>query len=343
MIQGNSKNKFNLDMQITAHALKLTDSDGTSVFKNALEFLQMQEKVYDYYELDKICTIYDVYNIESAVIGQKINYYPKDLPVVDQSDIIIKEKKDIYKIKNLDFINNERSEFVFDLIDIYAQKYKKDYKPRFCGPFSLAANLRGFSNLINDIYDDKNFIKEFFKVINHEVLTPWISMQKERTKIKDIICSGADAWVAVPNVNMDIINNIILPNYKELQDLNKNIYFSILGGARFLKEPVEFLEAQKELNPFLVKGFDPDVEKLGPDIFLDFANLNHADLLLGIDPNFLYNDLGKIYQRIEKYIQAGMKAKKTFTLYFNDVPQDIKPEKFSEIIRYIKKMRKNLD
>jgi len=334
--------KFTLDMQITTHALKVTNSDGRLVFKDAQKFLQMQEKIYNFYSLDKLCTIYDVYNIESAVIGQKINYYVNDLPVIDQSDIIIKEKKDIYKIKNLDFSNNERSKFVLNFIDLYKEKYEENYKPRFCGPFSLAANLRGYGNLINDIYDDKKFVNEFFKVINNEILTPWIDLQRERTGTKDIICSGADAWVAVPNVNLDILNNFILPNYSDLKDLNGNIYFSILGGARFLKNPIEFLKIQKELNPFLVKGFDPDVEILGPDIFLEFANANNMDLLLGIDPNLLYDDLAKIFKRINSYINSGLKTKQRFTLYFNDVPQDIKPEKFSKIIKYIKNIRSDL-
>jgi len=338
MTQSINLKKFTLDMQITAHALKLTNSDGRIVFKDAKKFLQMQEKVCNYYGLDRISTIYDVYNIESAAVGQKINYYQSDLPVIDQSDIIIKEKKDIYKIKNLDYIKSERSKFVLDLIDIYREKYKVDYRPRFCGPFSLAANLRGYNNLINDIYDDINFVSEFFKVINNNILAPWISLQRERTGISDIICSGADAWVAVPNVNIDILNNIIVPNYLELRALCGNIYFSILGGARFLKNPPEFLEIQKELNPFLVKGFDPDVDVLGPDIFLDFANVNDMDLLLGIDPNFLYDNTD-IFKRIDRYINSGLKAKGRFTLYFNDVPQDIDPRKFSEIIQYIKNKR----
>lgn len=343
MLKNKALNKFTLDMQITTHALKVTNSDGRTVFKNAEKFLQMQEKVYDYYKLDKLCTIYDVYNIESAVLGQKINYYLKDLPSIDQSDILIKEKKDINKIKNLNFLKNERSRFVLELIDIYKEKYKEDYKPRFCGPFSLAANLRGYGNLINDIYDDINFVNEFFKVINNNILAPWITLQRERTRSNDIICSGADAWVAVPNVNLDILNNIILPNYSDLRALSENIYFSILGGARFLKNPLEFLKIQKELNPFLVKGFDPDVEVLGSNIFLDFANINGMDLLLGIDPNFLNNDLDSIFKRISSYANSGSKTKKKFTLYFNDVPRDIEPEKFSEIIKYIKSIRSNSD
>lgn len=343
MLKNTASKKFTLDMQITTHALKITNSDGRIVFKDAEKFLQMQEKVYNYYELDKLSTIYDVYNIESAAIGQKINYYLSDLPAIDQTDIIIKEKKDINKIKSLDFLKNERSKFVLDLIDIYRVKYKEDYRPRFCGPFSLAANLRGYNNLINDIYDDKNFVNEFFKVINNNILAPWIALQRERTGSRDIICSGADAWVAVPNVNLDILNNIILPNYSDLRTLSGNIYFSILGGARFLKNPQEFLKIQKELNPFLVKGFDPDVEILGPDIFLDFANINDMDLLLGIEPNFLNNEPDNIFNRIEHYINSGLKAKKRFTLYFNDVPQDIDPEKFSKIIKYIKNKRSNSD
>jgi hypothetical protein len=343
MIKNTALKRFSLDMQMTAHALRITNSDGRIVFKDAGKFLQMQEKVYEYYGLDRLSTIYDVYNIESAALGQKINYYKSDLPAVSQSEIIIKEKKDINKIKSPDFLKNERSGFVLDLIDIYRKKCKDDFKPRFCGPFSLAANLRGYANLINDIYDDKNFVSEFFKVINNNILAPWIALQRERVGRNDIMCSGADAWVAIPNVNLDILKDIILPSYSELKSLSGNIYFSTLGGARFLKNPLELLEIQKELNPFLVKGFDPDVEVLGSGIFLDFANKNGMDLLLGIDPNFLYSKPDDIYKRIDMYIGAGLRAKKKFILYFNDVPQDIEPQKFFKVIEYIKDIRSDLN
>lgn len=145
---------------------------------------------------------------------------------------------------------------------------------------------------------------------------------------------------AISILNFRLIRVKLSGKIKSL--VNGNIYFSILGGARFLKNPMEFLKIQKELNPFPVRGFDPDVEVLGPDIFLEFANANNMDLLLGIDQNLLYDELAKIFERINSYINSGLKTKKRFTLYFNDVPQDIKPEKFSKIIKYIKNIRSDL-
>ena len=335
---------FIFDSQITTHAMYLTGVNAKRMLNDAELFLDTQKYVHSYYGLDKLCTVYDVYNIESEAIGQKIKYFENDMPAVDGSDHLIKEKSDIYKIKNVDFNENSRCRFVLDLIDHYYQTIGPGYKPRFCAPFSLAVNIRGFNNLINDIYSDRGFVRQLFKIINYEVLAPWINMQREKVGDSRIIASGADAWVAIPNVNLEIINDIIIPSYLELKGLVGNVYLALLGGAHYLKDPAKFLYIQKILNPFLVKGLDPDVESLGPDFFTRFAIDNDMDLLLGIDPNFILNSrLEDIYRRIEKYIRSGTAQKNKFTLYFNDIPADISPEKLKMIFSEVKSIRKNVE
>jgi hypothetical protein len=332
--------QFIFDTQITTHALHLTGSDAGAIVNNAAEFFAMQEYVYSFYNLDKICTVYDVYNIEAAALGQKIINFKNDLPSVDVNIPIIKEKSDIYKIKNIDFKNNNRGRFVLDLIDIYRDKTGCNYKPRFCAPFSLAANIRGYGNLINDIYEDKKFTKELFKIINNELLAPWIFMQRERAGNTGAIASGADAWVSIPNVNLEIIENVIIPSYEELKSLSGDIYLSLLGGARHLKYPERYLEMQKIMNPFHVKGTGFDIDALGTNFFRDFADKNKMDLLFGIEASFMADkNIENINKKVSDYIKAGLAVMGSFTLYFNDIPADIDPEKLKAIFRHIKNTR----
>ncbi|HEX7560746.1 MAG TPA: hypothetical protein VF347_01000, partial [Candidatus Humimicrobiaceae bacterium] len=88
------KKQFIFDTQITTHALHLTGRDAEATVNNAAEFFAMQEYVYSFYSLDKICTVYDVYNIEAAALGQKIRNFKNELPSVDVSTPFIKEKSD---------------------------------------------------------------------------------------------------------------------------------------------------------------------------------------------------------------------------------------------------------
>jgi hypothetical protein len=336
----NRKNNFIFDTQITTHAIHLTKSNAIEILNDARLFFEMQKFVYSFYELDKICTVYDVYNIESEVLGQKIKYFENDLPTVDINEPFVKTKSDITKIKNLNFEGSSRARFVLELIEIYKNEIGKDFKPRFCAPFSLAANIRGFTNLINDIYDDKKFVKELFKVINYEILAPWISKQRKKAGNNNLIASGADAWVAIPNVNLSIIENVIIPSYEELKSMVGNIYLSLLGGARFLKRPIEYLEIQKILNPFVVKGTDFDIEILGPEFYKDFATKNNMDLLFGIEANFiLENSIEVIMDRIKNYINIGLSIDKNFTLYLNDIPADISIDKLKKIFKEIRKIQ----
>ena len=105
----------------------------------------------------------------------------------------------------------------------------------------------------------------------------------------------------------------------------------------------KFLEIQKILNPFLVKGLDPDMEELGARFFMDFANKNDMDLLLGIDAGFILNaPLEEIRERIREYIDIGMQAKNDFILYFNDIPGNISPGKLKSILQIVKRIRKSI-
>ncbi len=333
---------FIFDTQITTHAINLTGVNATDFLNDAKLFLDTQRYVFSYYGLDKLCTIYDVYNIEAEALGQKMKYFKNDMPAVDTGRPFIENKSDIKKIEDIDFKKNKRCRFVLDLIDLYQKEIGEGFKPRFCAPFSLAVNIRGFNNLINDIYSDPKFVKELFSRINHSLIAPWIELQREGLKDQVRIASGADAWIAIPNVNLDILENIVIPSYLELQELTGNIYLALLGGARYLEHPVRFLEIQKILNPFLDKGLDPDMEVLGAGFFAGFANDNSMDLLLGVDANFILNSpLEEINKRIKEYIDIGLMINKDFILYFNDIPGNISPEKLKSIFQIVRRIRNN--
>ncbi|MCL5069548.1 MAG: uroporphyrinogen decarboxylase family protein [Actinobacteria bacterium] len=115
----NIKRSFIFDTQITTHAIRLANVNAVEILNDARLFLGTQKYVYSYYGLDKICTVYDVYNIESEALGQKVKYFDRDLPAVDGKNPFIKEKSDLNKIKNIDFYNNRRCRFVLDLIGSY--------------------------------------------------------------------------------------------------------------------------------------------------------------------------------------------------------------------------------
>ena len=335
----NSKD-FVFDTQITTHAIRLTGTDAVKMLNDAQLFLDTQMKVYELYGLDKLCTLYDVYNIESAVLGQKIIYFKDDFPAVDTSSPIIRDSSDLKMIKNMDFDNHPRSRFVLDLIGLYQERVKPDFKPRFCAPFSLAVNIRGFENLISDIYSDKRFVRELFKRVNYDLIAPWVTLQRSRIKDNSRTASGQDAWTAIPNVNVKIMEEVIIPSFKELQDLLGNLYLSMLGGARYLKDPTRFLDIQLALNPVLVKGLDPDTEALGPEFFRDYANKKDIDLLLGIEPNILMDgSLEEIDRRIKKYIDVGTTVNNNFILYFNDIPADISTGRLQKIFQMVKGYR----
>jgi hypothetical protein len=51
---------FVFDAQITTHAVYLTGKDAEEVLTDAPVFLEMQKYIYNYYNLDRLSTVYDL-------------------------------------------------------------------------------------------------------------------------------------------------------------------------------------------------------------------------------------------------------------------------------------------
>ena len=63
----------------------------------------------------------------------------------------------------------------------------------FTAPFSLAANVRGYENLVDDMYARPDFVHRLFKFLCDEVLGPHIEAMRTEVGLSDLILDGRDA------------------------------------------------------------------------------------------------------------------------------------------------------
>ena len=131
--------------------------------------LAVQEK----YGIDVPVLDYDVYNIEVEALGQAIKYSDRHMPDVDCTKPLIRDRDDLKKIKTPDFESDGRLPAVVEMNRIFRKLIGgAEITIQFCAPFSFAANIKGFENLLMDIYADPEMVRSLFDRITEEVLAP---------------------------------------------------------------------------------------------------------------------------------------------------------------------------
>ena len=200
----------------------------------------------------------------------------------------------------------------------------------------LGVLLRGFENLINDIYSDPDFAHALFHGITEKVLTPWIlTMRKECPRAT--LFRGADAMASPPLGNIKILSEFVVPYILKLKELcGDEITIVNWWGEKHLKNPEEMLDLKMKISPTIIQGQDPDVEIIGPEFYKDFAKRHNVALILGIGNYFLQKS-GKeaIRSRVFHYINAGSDGGR-FMIYLCYLSSETPPDNVKEAISAIK-------
>lgn len=249
---------------------------------------------------------YDVYNIEAEAIGQTIIFSENDMPDVDRTDPLIKNRDDLKKIKKPDFDSDGRLATVVEINNLFCEWVGETPTLNFCAPFSLAANIRGIEQLIMDILMKPEFASELFDRITEELLAPWILYLKEKFPGAKGIC-GNDATGSVPIVNTDILKDWIVPYVLRLREIcGPEIYVPNWVGESHLKHPAEMFELKLQACPNFLEGQDPDVAELGPAVYKNYAEKKGIALVLGVGAGFLALSAPReISARVKHYMEVG--------------------------------------
>lgn len=281
--------------------------------------LEVMEK----FDIDVPYIDYDVYNIEAEAIGQKILYSNNDMPDIDRSKPLIRYKDDLKKIKTPNFELDGRFSNVIEMHHIF-HKLTGGAKPafRFCGPFTLCANIRGIEQLLMDLYNEPDFAKNLFDRVTEEVLAPWIlRLKKEfidgkvergsnRTAHFPALSPnilGADAIASIPIVSPSILKEWVIPYILRLRELcGPEVCVANWVGEGNLKNPEEMIDLKLEASQGFIIGQDPDVEVLGPAFYKRYAGKKGIALVLGIGAGFMVESTPKeVADRVKHYVEVG--------------------------------------
>ncbi len=258
------------------------------------------------FDIDVPAVDYDAYNIEAEAIGQQIIFDDHVMPDVDRSHPLIQSRSDLKRLTTPDFDRAGRCAMVVETYRQFERLTGIAPGVWFCAPFSLAANIRGISDLIMDICLNPEFARDLFDFITDDLLIPWIAYLTEHLPNAPSI-AGADAMASLPVINEKIMAEWIVPYIEKLRHaFGPGLIVPNHTGERFSASPERFMDMRRRANPKFIEGQDPDVAKLGPEFYKQYAQKHDLPLLLGLGAAFLNNATpDDINRRVKHYIEVG--------------------------------------
>lgn len=190
---------------------------------------------------------------EATMFGADIHYLPGQAPWFDERNPIFKEKENILKVKPFDFYNsglcgkaNEFYETMKKLTVGYDVKVM--YPITLRSPFSIAIMLRGFTELLIDIYDDPEFFNDLMRLIT-EYLKAYAKARAEFLGEPIAKCMLFNDEVSTPMISNEIYKSFILPYEIELSEFCNGVrYWHSCGVTNPFYESISTIPGLKMMH-----------------------------------------------------------------------------------------------
>lgn len=327
MTSSPKKNHVPIAAQCNDHSARLAGIACDHFFTDAQTFAKTQLLVSEYYGFDTPNAIWDVYNIEAEAMGQKLIYYRQQIPDVDREDPLIKSHSDLDRIRVPDPYKSARMPWVHQVNKMYLEMTGKPARAFFCAPFSLAANIRGYANLVDDIYTDPDFVHRLFEFLCDEVLIPYIEAMRSETGHPALFADGNDAWASPPMITLDMMDEYVVAYTQRLRrKLGPKVVTRGNWGDAQSRDVERFLTQKLDCCPGFLSVLDPDLYDVGPRRVKQFAMQQNASVTAGIDATLLRDGPAEdIVQRIKTYIDCSARDGRC-VIFLNQIPAETPPE-----------------
>jgi len=325
--------------QLAAHTLRLTGVEDRSFWSDPDVFLRSHLMASEYYRLDTPSTYFDVYNVEAEAMGQSLVWLPGEFPEIDRTRHLIGEPDTLDRIHPPDPSKDGRMPFV---IEVYRRLYDIGVKAafRYCGVFSLAANLRGLDALVMDIIERPEWAHKFFDFLTIDVLAPYLSAAREAIS-PDMPVLGADALASLPITNPDIVEEFALGYTVKLRELIGNVGLFGWWGDSYAKDPEVIFNLKLTASPIYFYCLDPDAHLIGAEKIKAFADKHNRPLILGMDcPLLADGPIAAIVERARDYVRIGNDGGR-LTIFLNAIPSETPPDHVIAAVKAIEFYSRN--
>ncbi|MEN8246231.1 MAG: uroporphyrinogen decarboxylase family protein [Thermodesulfobacteriota bacterium] len=313
--------------QSNDHSAHLAGVSPRRFFTDAGVFARVQVLVSEYYDLDMPINFWDVYNVEAEALGQEIDYPPNGLPDVNRRKQLIASPADLDRIDPPDPYTSGRLPWVREVNRNFLELTGRLERVYFTAPFSLAANIRGYENLVVDMHTRPEFVHRLLTFLCDEVLVPHIEVMRKELNMPHLFMDGRDAWASPPLISPDMMETYVVAYTERLRiNLGENVITRGNWGDAHSRDIDRFLAQKIRCSPGSLSVLDPDLFDVGPERVKAFADRCDVSVVAGVDANLLKNGpIKAIVERIKLYIdKLGRDGR--FMIHLNQIPTDTPPE-----------------
>jgi uroporphyrinogen-III decarboxylase len=322
-----ANNHVVIGAQSNDHSAHLADVSPQRFFTDALTFARVQLLVTEYYRVDAPINFWDVYNIEAEALGQKVDYDPEGIPDADRTRPLISKPSDLDRITPPDPYKSARMPWVLQVNKTFLEMTGKLERAYFTAPFSLAVNIRGYENLVDDMFERPGFVHRLFEFLCDDVITPYIEVMRSEIGIPDLLMDGRDAWASPPMITLDMMDEYVVAYTERLREnLGDRVVTRGNWGDAKSHDPKRFFSQKLQCSPGILSVLDPDLYEVGPQRVKTFADKHNALITAGVDAILLKEGpVEAIVERIRLYIDKMARDGRCM-IHFNQIPAETPPE-----------------
>ncbi len=249
--------------------------------------------------------VWDAYNIEAEALGAKLVLFEDMAPALDNVDPLIAGEADLARLKGPDPARDGRMPMVMEILHLVKEYTGQRPALGFCAPFTMAAHLMTFENLIVQITRNPAFVHRVLDFIVDEVLVPYCD--HAQALFPDLPgYDGSDATASLPFITQEMQDEFALRPIRRLQSrVALPCHVDNWWGDSYTKDKARFWDNKLLATPGYFKIQDPDLWKVGLEEPLAFARARDKAVVLGIDNNLFQNGpTEEIARRIHEYMAA---------------------------------------
>jgi uroporphyrinogen-III decarboxylase len=287
----------------------------------------VQLLVTEYYRVDGLINFWDVYNIEAEALGQKVDYDPEGIPDVDRTRPLIAKPSDLDRITPPDPYHAARMPWVLQVNKAFLEMTGKLERAYFTAPFSLAVNIRGYENLVDDMFERPDWVHRLFEFLCDDVITPYIDVMRGEVGLPDLLMDGRDAWASPPMITLDMMDEYVVAYTRRLREnLGDRVVTRGNWGDAKSQDPERFFSQKLLCCPGTLSVLDPDLYEVGPRRVKTFADKHNTLITAGLDATLLKEGPAEaIVERIKLYIDKLARDQRCM-IHFNQIPAETPPE-----------------
>ena len=320
IINGGEADWIPVTTQMAEFCMKYGGHNGHEFFSNPELFVRGSLDVQQEMGFHVPDMVWDVYSVEAEALGGNMAWFDELYPALDNTEVIIRDEKDLARIKAPDPFKAGRMPWVLEALQICKELTGYTHYIHYCSPINLAAQVMQFENLIMAMQEKPKFVHKLMDFLVEEVLAPYINAYFKVLLDADI-ANGKDAVGSLPFITEEILAEFSVPYLLKLRKLcgdKPGVRSDNWWGDAFAADLDKYWDVKLEVTPQYLKVQDPDCFRIGTERIREYADSRGCALSYGVGTLLLQvGTKEEITKRIHEYMEVGSRGPhgKKFFLY----------------------------